>query len=76
MDAHHRLSLLQRQGNWTTLKHLNRPAVLELIDGRGRKHYVAAMEIEGPGRCSSILRVVGSPFPKATWILSGSGTSL
>ena len=34
------------RGNWTTLKHLNRPAVLQLIDSRGRKHYVAAMEIK------------------------------
>ena len=34
------------KGNWTTLKHLNRPAVLELIDGRGRKHYVAAIGIQ------------------------------
>ncbi len=34
------------KGNWTTLKHFNRPAVLELIDSRGRKHYVAAMEIK------------------------------
>jgi len=34
------------RGNWTTLKHLNRPAVLELIDDRGRRHYVAAMQIK------------------------------
>jgi len=34
------------RGNWTTLKHLNRPAVLELIDSQGRRHYVAAMEIK------------------------------
>ena len=34
------------RGNWTTLKHLNRPAVLELIDSRGRRHYVAAMQIK------------------------------
>ena len=34
------------RGNWTTLKHLNRPAVLELIDSRGRRHYATAMEIE------------------------------
>ena len=34
------------RGNWTTLKHLNRPAVLELIDGRGRRHYVAAMQLK------------------------------
>ncbi|MBW2710040.1 MAG: AAA family ATPase, partial [Deltaproteobacteria bacterium] len=34
------------KGNWTTLKHLNRPAVLELIDDRGRRHYVAAMQIK------------------------------
>ncbi len=34
------------RGNWTTLKHLNRPAVLELIDSRGRRHYAAAMQIK------------------------------
>jgi len=34
------------RGSWTTLKHLNRPAVLELIDRRGRRHYVAAMDIK------------------------------
>jgi general secretion pathway protein A len=34
------------RGNWTTLKHLSRPAVLELIDSRGRRHYAAAMQIE------------------------------
>ena len=34
------------RGNWTTLKHLNRPAVLELIDSRGRRHYAAAMQIQ------------------------------
>ncbi len=34
------------RGNWTTLRHLNRPAVLELIDSRGRRHYVAAMQIK------------------------------
>ncbi len=35
------------RGNWTTLKHLNRPAVLELIDDKGRRHYAAAMRMEG-----------------------------
>ena len=34
------------RGNWTTLKHLNRPAVLELIDGKGNRHYAAAMHLE------------------------------
>ncbi len=34
------------RGNWTTLKHLNRPAILELIDGKGRRHYVTAILIE------------------------------
>jgi len=29
------------RGNWTTLKHLNRPAILELIDREQRRHYVA-----------------------------------
>ncbi len=33
-------------GNWTSLKHLNRPAVLELIDKQGRKHFVAATKIK------------------------------
>ena len=35
------------RGNWTTLKHLNRPAVLELIDGKGQRHYAAAMLLKG-----------------------------
>ena len=34
------------RGNWTTLKHLNRPAILELIDGEGRRHYATAMLIK------------------------------
>ena len=34
------------RGNWTTLKNLDRPAILELIDKRGHRHYVAAMQIK------------------------------
>ena len=34
------------RGNWTTLRHLNRPAILELIDGNQRRHYVAVVLME------------------------------
>jgi general secretion pathway protein A len=34
------------RGNWNSLKHLNRPSVLELVDNSGKRHYVAAMEIQ------------------------------
>ena len=34
------------RGNWTSLKHLNRPALLELVDDRGHRHYATAVEIK------------------------------
>ncbi|MCG6877915.1 MAG: AAA family ATPase [Deltaproteobacteria bacterium] len=34
------------RGNWTSLKHLNRPALLELVDDRGHRHFVTAVEIK------------------------------
>ena len=34
------------RGNWTTLRHLNRPAILELIDGNQRRHYAAVVSME------------------------------
>lgn len=34
------------KGNWTTLRHLNRPAILELIDGNQRRHYAAVVLME------------------------------
>ena len=34
------------RGNWTTLRNLNRPAVLELIDGNQRRHYAAVVLME------------------------------
>ena len=34
------------RGNWTTLRHLNRPAVLELVDRHQQKHYVTVIRIE------------------------------
>ncbi|MBL7204948.1 MAG: AAA family ATPase [Desulfobacteraceae bacterium] len=34
------------RGNWTTLGNLNRPAILELIDGNQRRHYAAVVLME------------------------------
>ena len=34
------------RGNWTTLRHLNRPAMLELIDGDQRRHYVVVVQMK------------------------------
>lgn len=34
------------RGNWTTLRNLNRPAILELIDGNQRRHYAAVVLME------------------------------
>ncbi len=34
------------RGNWTTVQHMNRPAVLELRDEQGRTHYVTAIAIK------------------------------
>jgi general secretion pathway protein A len=34
------------RGNWTTLRHLNRPVILELIDRDQRRHRVAAIRME------------------------------
>jgi len=34
------------RGNWTTLCNLNRPAILELIDGNQRRHYAAVVLVE------------------------------
>lgn len=36
------LSCLYDRGNWTSLRHLNRPAILELIDRNQGRHYVVA----------------------------------
>ncbi len=34
------------RGNWTTLRNLNRPVILELIDGNQRRHYAAVVLME------------------------------
>ncbi len=34
------------RGNWTTLRNLNRPAILELIDGDQHRHYAAVVLME------------------------------
>jgi general secretion pathway protein A len=35
------------RGNWTTLRHLNRPVILELVDRDQNRHYMAAVRMEG-----------------------------
>ena len=40
------LRCFSSRGNWTTLRHLNRPAVLELIDGNQRRYYAAVVLME------------------------------
>ncbi len=40
------LRCFRDRGNWTTLRHLNRPVILELVDGDQRRHYVAAVRME------------------------------
>ncbi|MFO7600437.1 MAG: AAA family ATPase [Candidatus Desulfacyla sp.] len=37
------------KGNWTTLRHLNRPVILELIDRDQRRHHVAAIRMKEHG---------------------------
>jgi general secretion pathway protein A len=34
------------RGNWTTLRHLNRPVILELVDRHQRRHHVAAIRMK------------------------------
>jgi general secretion pathway protein A len=34
------------RGNWTTLRHLNRPVILELVDAGQRRHQVAAIRMK------------------------------
>jgi general secretion pathway protein A len=35
------------RGNWTMLRHLNRPVILELVDRDQRRHHVAAVHMKG-----------------------------
>lgn len=53
------LRCLKGSGNWNTLRHLNRPAILELVDSVGERHYVAAMGLKDQGL---ILDVDGQHF--------------
>jgi general secretion pathway protein A len=40
------LRCFEGKGNWTTLRHLNRPVILELVGGDQRQHHVAAVCME------------------------------
>lgn len=37
----------ENRGNWTTLRHLDRPAILELVDRHQRRHHVPVIRLEG-----------------------------
>jgi len=39
------LRCFRDRGNWTTLRHLNRPVILELVDGDQHRHHVAAVHM-------------------------------
>lgn len=41
------LSCLSGSGNWTTLSHLNRPAVIELMSEDGRRYHVPVVALDG-----------------------------
>ncbi len=41
------LSCLSQRGSWGSLRQLNRPAMLTLIDGAGSAHYVVLKSLEG-----------------------------
>jgi len=40
------LRCFRGRGNWTTLRHLNRPAILKLFDANQRRHYAALVLME------------------------------
>lgn len=39
------LRCFKDRGNWTTLRHLNRPVILELVDGDQGRHHVVAVRM-------------------------------
>ncbi len=41
------LQCILQSGTWNNLRHLNRPAVIELIDERGQKHHVLVSGLKG-----------------------------
>jgi general secretion pathway protein A len=41
------LQCILQSGTWNNLRHLNRPAVIELVDDNGRKHHVLVSALEG-----------------------------
>ncbi|MDX1489089.1 MAG: AAA family ATPase, partial [Acidiferrobacterales bacterium] len=41
------LRCIFQSGTWNNLRHLNRPAVIELVDDSGRKHHLLVAALEG-----------------------------
>ncbi|MCP5162068.1 MAG: AAA family ATPase [Hahellaceae bacterium] len=41
------LSCLERQGNWQSIRQINRPAILKLYNSQGQAMYVALLGLEG-----------------------------
>jgi general secretion pathway protein A len=48
------LQCILQSGTWNNLRHLNRPAVIELIDEKGRKHHVLVSGLKGDQVSSEI----------------------
>ncbi len=48
------LQCILQSGTWNNLRHLNRPAVIELIDERGQKHHVLVSGLKGDEVSSEI----------------------
>jgi general secretion pathway protein A len=48
------LQCILQSGTWNNLRHLNRPAVIELIDERGQKHHVLVSGLKGDQVSSEI----------------------
>lgn len=48
------LRCIFQSGTWNNLRHLNRPAVIELVDERGQKHHVLVSGLKGDKVSSEI----------------------
>ena len=48
------LQCILQSGTWNNLRHLNRPAVIELVDERGQKHHVLVSGLDGDEVSSEI----------------------
>lgn len=71
------LSCLYGKGNWTTLRHYNRPALLDLIDSSKNRHYVTIVALQD-GQASLDLgdQLMSLPLSEVESLWFGSYTLL